>query len=340
LGRFVRRDARAADTLADAGTALPGMQRTKETCCRGPACHVRRTGIFGHRQSGRPDVSCFALARSPCRTHAPGGRPAAVATSGLLTQFKTWICGPVSLVPKSMSLIQAFPIAFACVLTALAVQAVLLLRLMPGRLIGDEKDYVGADVATRDLWVRVPLHRIMMRAVDRLVPGPAFPGPRVLNALISVLSVGVAVAFVETNAGAVAACVTGLLLLISLERAILALHLWPDIAIGLIIAAVALLWAHPSPSNAVWAAGVASVGFALRVECAVLVVLTAILPFAVPDVAGLHQVAPGLVALCGVVLLSLYARIHRGTWWPDTTLFFNLAVARTELTLQARRRPT
>ncbi|MEQ9259946.1 MAG: hypothetical protein RIG84_12710 [Roseovarius sp.] len=209
---------------------------------------------------------------------------------------------------------------------ALVLQHWLSRRLNPQTPVGDEKEYLGA---RQTLWVRVPLQGWLMRAAARLTPQRRDLGGRWLTGLLSALSVAGATLWVASEAGPGPALVTALTLLLSVERAVLALHLWPDIAMGALL--LAFTWCVQLPSP-VAAAVVAALAFGLRIEGLALCVWAAAMPFfgtgmLTPAILSPAAFAPAMIGLGALAVCTVSGGLRTGIWRPDTTFAFNLRAA-------------
>ncbi|WP_299304214.1 hypothetical protein [uncultured Litoreibacter sp.] len=226
-------------------------------------------------------------------------------------------------------------LALGLFVIAFTLQLFALRRLAPQRLVGDEAEYLrianGGPRST--VWVRVPLGAALLRPFRHWAAADQIGAARLANSAVSSLSVGLA-AWCAFQAGGLAAGVlAGALLLISVERCILAIHLWPDILLGLWLLLFSQAMRDPGslPDMAVLGV-IAALGFLTRVDFLALAVVAVLL-------AALQDTAfwPSLCLVAGptaaaVVGLSLWNGKRHGIWAPDTTARFNLAVAATEAT--------
>jgi len=220
------------------------------------------------------------------------------------------------------------PVTLICLALGAALQLALLRRLAPSALVGDENEYaLPADRLPLAAWVRVPLHRGLMQAAIRLWPSaPAVHGARLFVGVQALAALGLVTGYAEVRWGALPAALAGALLLLSLERAILALHLWPDTAIGLCWLAAALLVGRDDSAAALALAAVGGVALGLRIEGAALCAVAVAQPLA----QGEPSDAALAAALCsGVAALYMAWNRHlSGRWQLDSTIGFNLRVAR------------
>lgn len=206
-------------------------------------------------------------------------------------------------------------------------QIVIFLWLRPSRLIGDEVEYAPTkeDTRHRPVWARVPLHVCFVRISERLI------GARNAMSLISLVSVGLATAFVNEVAGSLAAASTAIMLLFSIERLILSMHLWPDISMGLVLLCAGVLLHDYSADNMNQLAIVAAVGLGIRIEGAILCLVAAALPAVLADATLTEKLIPTLILLGFAGLYCAINRLLLGHWALDTTFGFNLRVARMDL---------
>jgi hypothetical protein len=211
---------------------------------------------------------------------------------------------------------------------AFAQSLALLLLLAPRRLTGDEREYARADKPRH--WVRVPGYGAFVRACMRLSrsAGAAPPGARafparLINGAVGAGAVGLAVYAAGALGGALAAGLAALLLLVSVERALLAVHLWPDTLLGLAVLAFALLSMQSGPEAFAGIALVVGLSVAIRIDSLVLLPAAAILAF----LGGPQGLAPSLIgAAVALVLATFYNRARFGVSAPDTTFAYNAAV--------------
>jgi len=209
----------------------------------------------------------------------------------------------------------------------------LLKYLHPQSLTGDEFEYARARHGVQ--WVRVPLFRAFFAAVD-LIPGAKnVAGFRRANILLSAVTTGIAVACAATLGGTGAGLITGVLLLLMLERSFFAIHLWPESLLGLLFLLCIMVMVHtPEPDG--WVVGaVISLAFLTRVEFAALIV--------VPVIASLMGQAWGwadvwqVISVFAVVFAAVSVRngLKHGIWFPDTTALYNIRVFSLEIAMPA-----
>ena len=125
-----------------------------------------------------------------------------------------------------------YPVTLLTVLIAFASQIWAFVRLNPQTCFGDEVEYLTGCPPRRcgdPAWVRVPLWGWAIRAC-RSVWHDRPAAPRLLNCAVTIASVALATGFAEAVGGPIAALLTAAMLLLSAERVLLALHLWPDVA--------------------------------------------------------------------------------------------------------------
>ena len=219
-------------------------------------------------------------------------------------------------------------IPLAMTLAAFAVQTGLLWRLKPGRLAGDEAEYVGAPLpwAGEGMWVRVPLFGALVR-LALILSGGRVGGARLVLSALAALTVGAVTWELQRRAGPVAALAGGFVLLASLERAMLSIHLWPDTAMGLSWLVAATVLISPGPQAPIWLALIGTVALGLRIEGAALWAIglagVALLP---GPWTGARAASAGL-ALLAPALFTLWNGLGKGVWRLDTTIRFNAVVA-------------
>lgn len=214
-------------------------------------------------------------------------------------------------------------------LLAWTVQGYLLRDLAPARLVGDESEYLAVSLGQRadGLWIRVPLFRAILWPV-RVSP----LSPRLFMSGLNALVCGAAVTYSGHLAGPLAAAVTAVLLCSSLERALLSCHVWPDTLMGgVLLLLAAILGQAETPVDWALAGSVIALAVLIRIDFTALVLTGT----------GLILTSPSLemASLAGLlgppVTVLLATTLHNGlrwsVWAPDTTLAFNLRVARIEL---------
>lgn len=207
----------------------------------------------------------------------------------------------------------------------LVLQSWALHRLRPARLIGDEQEYAQA-VPPPMPWVRVPLNRFVMRGAVRVTGGSDPLGARVASSVIATLVLGLAVGWVELRAGPFAALIVALVLLTSIERALLALHLWPDTALGGLWLAAALLMAPGGAQAAPHVALIGGIAMGLRIDGLAICVL-AVGVGLIFEGGGLEPaLLAGLIAAGFGIAYLVWNRIMTGRWVLDSTIGFNLSV--------------
>jgi hypothetical protein len=164
-----------------------------------------------------------------------------------------------------------------------------------------------------------------MRLTDR------FLGARVAVPFVSLATIGVATGIVGHVAGPAAAIATAVMLLLSVERLVLSVHLWPDISMGLVVLLAGLLLCDYSSDNMALLALVAAVGLGLRIEGAVLCLVAMVLPLTLQGLTTQQLLTPPLIIGSAACLYCLLNRLIHGRWALDTTLGFNLRIARLEM---------
>ncbi len=213
---------------------------------------------------------------------------------------------------------------------AIIVQAVLLIRLRPRRLVGDEGEYV--NTANRTLknrvWLRVPLFAGIPWLAGQLSADHQVTGARIIVSLISATAVGLASWYACREAGPFAGLFAGLALVFSIERAVLSIHLWPDTALGLCLLLFSIfLGAGSGLYFGIVLGAVAAAGFLTRFDFFILTPFAAIATIVdgPPSVWSLAAIT-GPTLLAASLLTLRNGRVH-GIWAPDTTWAFNLRVA-------------
>jgi len=231
-------------------------------------------------------------------------------------------------------MLSLMPVTLLTLGLTIAFQLAALIALAPSRLVGDEAEYAfgGAGGGAHPLWIRVPLQGWLVRLFDRTVRLPNVGGGRMFSGCCAIAAATLATGYVEHSHGSWAALITAAILIVSVERAVLAIHLWPDSFLSLLLLLFALLLQDPTTATAPWLAVIASLAFAIRVDNAALVPVAVLAPLVM-----LPQQAPGAVlfpaAIVAVAIgaLCLRSRLLFDSWLPDTTFAFNLAVARRDI---------
>lgn len=218
-------------------------------------------------------------------------------------------------------------IASIALLFATLLQVMVARRLRPSRYVGDEAEYClkAAELRKKRPWIRVPLYRGVVQAWVRL--GNA----RVGTSVMSLGTVVLAVWFVQAQAGALAAVLTAIMLVLNIERMVLALHLWPDTVLGLLVLAMGILLHGYSATTAVPLAIIAAIAQGIRIEAAAYCVFAALCPVVLSGVPVGMQGMPALVCLTAAAGYTAYNGFIHNKWRLDTTVGFNIAVAKTEL---------
>lgn len=226
-------------------------------------------------------------------------------------------------------------ISLFAVLIGVSLQIRLWRTLRPQNLVGDEHEYGFPAKPTSTLpFVRVPGQRWFVVFSAMILPGRNAIGARILTSAISLLTLGMATLHVETNFGPGPAIATALVFLLSIERAVLALHLWPDIAMGLLWLGTALLMARHSADSLLPLAIIAAVALILRIDGLAIGVVATIFACTLDDVSLAARLTPLSFCLATALIIILYHRLTKGQWTLDSTLRFNLAVARNETALK------
>lgn len=208
--------------------------------------------------------------------------------------------------------------------------------------IGDEVEYLArarsADAFSPEPFLRVPL----MPALARLAGSE--PRLRAFLALLSVATVTVTAGAAFLAGGAAGAVTCGLLLAILPDRVLLSQHVWPDVVLAFWQAALLLLlswttWVEPTPF---WLWGLIVAGASLtRIDGVVLLPALSLHP----ALRSADSLGRALLNLWGPTVLALAAWSLRnsrryGVPWPDTTIWFNVAVLEREQRNVGRPLPT
>lgn len=226
------------------------------------------------------------------------------------------------------------PVTLLTFVAMTAIQLATLFAMAPSRLIGDESEYAfGAPhVSGQSLWIRVPLQGWLVRLFGRAIRLPDAGGGRLFSGCCAIAAATLATGYVEQTQGIWPALITAAILLLSVERAVLAIHLWPDSFLSLLILLFALLLQNLTPALAPWLAVVAVVAFAVRVDNAALFPIAIVAPFAgLLDQSLASALIPVAITAIGIGALCLRSRILFDSWLPDTTFGFNVAVARRDI---------
>ena len=212
----------------------------------------------------------------------------------------------------------------------LLVQGFALRRLNPQQTLGDEVEYLTTSrkFPTAQLWVRVPLNFVLPWLAARLSNSHKTMIARSLVSVVSAATVGLAVGFSHSQAGVFAGLTAGLLMTLSLERIVLAIHIWPDTLLGFWSLIFMIAMSNTDAPPAWTTLGViAALGFLTRVDFAALVcfgVVLAAFTAANPLIACISVAGPTLGA--ALILTLKNGLVHR-VWSPDTTASFNFEVS-------------
>lgn len=216
-------------------------------------------------------------------------------------------------------------------LLALAAHLTVLVALGPRRAIGDEGEYLERgrwpDPHRPVLYLRVPLVPALFRFASLCSAQPE-NGLRFAGALLGALAVTL-VALAGFLGGSLVAGLLGAgLMLLWVERLLLAAHLWPDTLLCVLhAAALCLLQLEPTPLVA------GALGLVLALACLTRIEqlalgpgLLAVLVLAEPDRTGLSTLL--LLAPTGLALTAWSAVAWRRYRipLPDTTWLFNLRI--------------
>lgn len=218
-------------------------------------------------------------------------------------------------------------------LLAMLIQLIVLKWLKPQKTTGDETEYINKakHIDAECLWLRVPLFVLIPWLALRWDERHQTRNARFLVSVISASTTGVAGWWVHQQAGLCAGLIAGLLILLSLERAILAIHLWPDIMLGLWFLLFTIAMTQADGQYGWGLLGIiAALGFLTRLDFAVLGVfgwVLALVRDADPLISFVLVIGPTLFA---ALLLAVRNGLVHGLWLPDTTFLFNFNVAATE----------
>lgn len=219
----------------------------------------------------------------------------------------------------------------AALALGLALQFCVLSSLRPMHLIGDEHEYGRADPPAMP-WVRVPLNRFVMRAAIRVSGRPDHMAARAVNGVFAAIGVGLAVGWTEYQAGPFSALAVAGILLISVERALLAMHLWPDTALGVLWLAAAILFDQDRADLAPMMAVIGGLALGLRVDGLAISAL-AIVAGVLAGGGGIAQALPACLITAGfIAVYTAWNRARSGHWILDSTIGFNLSVFRNDAT--------
>jgi hypothetical protein len=230
---------------------------------------------------------------------------------------------------------------FAVILAVLvALQIWLLTTLNPSALVGDEKDYLHRgsrpDPHKPTVYLRVPLFPELSRWINILFCNPERAW-RWINILFSTASAGIVLWTAYTVGGETTLLISGLCLLLLIERQLLAQHIWPDTLLSLFNAILLLLLITypPTVSIALIIGVVLMLSVMTRIEQlvllpAVVVVLTLKLG-CIDYTMSVLVLAPAIASL---LLWTLVAKLRYGIAWPDTTWMFNVDLLKGELAAQ------
>lgn len=217
--------------------------------------------------------------------------------------------------------------------SCLMVQTFFLMALAPQRYIGDEKEYYSGPFARRGdgIWVRVPLFQIL------LWPSRwGWINPRFLVSVFCSLICGLATWYASFLAGPMIAAATLAILCLSMEGRLLSVHLWPDSLLGGMLLAFVAVTAHANTAVDWGLAGtVAAIALLVRIDFTVLVLVGLGLIIGEWALDWAHVAAFLAAPLFAIALWTLHNGLKWGIWLPDTTVLFNLRVAKVELQADA-----
>lgn len=218
--------------------------------------------------------------------------------------------------------------AFFCL--ALLVQGGALWWFQPQKAVGDEAEYLAGPSTGEQarLWLRVPLLFVLAWLAGRLSEHHKMLITRTFVSVLSAATVGLAAGFSQSQAGFAAGLTAGVLMILSVERIMLAIHVWPDALLGF-WALLFLCVITGAEGQVDWAilGVIAALGYLTRLDFALLAVVGVVLvvPHAQsPFLAAFLLAGPTLIAAS---LLALRNGIKHGVWRADTTFSFNLLVS-------------
>lgn len=217
---------------------------------------------------------------------------------------------------------------------AFLLQLDLVFRLKPLKLVGDENEYVGHNNATGKgkLWVRVPFYGWLLALTPKFNEEYHFNSYRVFNGLIAALVVGLSVWYITDALNWYWGLFSGVVSLLVIERSILAIHLWPETLLGLLLLSFCISVESWSSQTAFMFTGlIIAFAFATRIDYLGLLPVSCLLLFIYGEVSTftlMNLLVPFLVTF---VFLSIYNGVKFGIWLPDTTLLFNIKVFNNEL---------
>lgn len=218
---------------------------------------------------------------------------------------------------------------------AFLIQLRALFVLRPARLVGDENEYARDPASPpQALWVRTPLFGVWVRVCTWAAGGRAL-GPRVANSALSAATVGLVAHEIQRAAGPIPALIGGALIIASLERAVLSVHLWPDIAMGLLWLICLSIIGTPDPLQPLWLSLVGGVALGIRVEGAALWLLCLLAVLTLPGASFGWILAATALSLTIPWVYILWNGRTLGIWRLDTTTRFNTQVALEDATSRA-----
>lgn len=230
---------------------------------------------------------------------------------------------------------------FAVILAVIvALQVGLLATLRPSALVGDEKDYLyrggWADPHNPTVYLRVPLFPELSRWINILSCNPERAW-RWVNILFSNASAGIVLWAAYTVGGETALLISGLCLVLLIERQLLAQHIWPDTLLSLFNSILLLLlMTYPhTVSSALMLGVVLMMSVMTRIEQ--LVLLPAVVVVLTQKIGYIDYIMITLVlapAIVSLLLWTLVAKLRYGIGWPDTTWMFNVDLMKGELSAQ------
>ena len=217
---------------------------------------------------------------------------------------------------------------------SLLLQIKLLFTLKPLKLVGDESEYIGHNNATGQgkLWVRVPFYGWLLALTPKF-NGQYHNAPyRLFNGLIAALVVALSVWYVTDTLNWYWGVLSGLISLLIIERAILAIHLWPETLLSFLLLSFCIsVESWPSQTALIFTGLIIAFAFATRIDYISLLPVAYFLVLIYGDVSTFTFMSVLVPFLVTFVVLSLYNGVKFGIWLPDTTLIFNIKVFNNEL---------
>lgn len=220
------------------------------------------------------------------------------------------------------------------ILLAFTLHLGLLFWLRPVKLVGDENEYVSRQAATGagKLWVRVPLFRWLLSINHPFAKKDNDTPYRIFNGLIGSIAIGISTWYVTEMAGIFWGIFSGITLIILIERAILAIHLWPETLLGLLLICFCIFAETISSETSLLCMGIiTALAFATRVDYISLLPVGFVLLLFSGDITAFKLLMlTGPFAITALAL-SIFNGLNYRIWLPDTTLLFNIRVFKNEM---------